>query len=164
MKYWFAVNTKPKNEERAASNLAEGGIDVLAPRLKLRKFKNGRFVEVVEQMFPNYIFVKFHPVDEFRLVKYTRGVKTIVHFGNKIIPIHEDLIDFIRSQLVDGIAVIRQKGFQKGEKIIVKEGPFKGLTGIFEKEMEGKERVMILLDSVQFAATIEIDKDLLANA
>jgi transcriptional antiterminator RfaH len=164
MRYWFAVNTKPRNEDRAASNLVAGGIEVLAPKLKLRKFKNGRFVEVIEQMFPNYIFVKFHPLDEFRLVKYTRGVKTIVHFGNKIIPIREELIDFIRSRLVDGVATIQKKSFKKGEKILIKDGPFKGLSGIFEKELEGKERVMILLDSVQFAASMEIDMDLLASA
>lgn len=163
MKYWFAVNTKPRNEDRAASNLASGGIEVLAPKLKLKKYKNGRFVEVVEQMFPNYILVKFHPVDEFRLVKYTRGVKTIVHFGNKIIPIQDEVIDFIRSRLVDGVATIQEKGFRKGEKVLIKDGPFKGLSGIFEKELEGKERVMILLDSVVFAASMEIDLDLIAS-
>ena len=163
MKYWFAVNTKPRNEDRAASNLAGGGIEAFAPKLKLRKYKDGRLAEVVEQMFPNYIFVKFHPVDEFHLVKYTRGVKTIVHFGNKIIPIQDEVIDYIRSRLVDGVATIQKKGFQKGEKVLIKDGPFKGMSGIFEKELEGKERVTILLDSVMFAASMEIDMDLLAG-
>ncbi len=158
------VNTKPRNEDRAASNLAGGNIEALAPKLRLRKYKNGRMIEVVEPMFPNYIFVKFHPVDEFRLVKYTRGVKTIVHFGNKIVPIQEGLVDFIRSRLVDGVATIQKKDFHKGEKVLIKDGPFKGLIGIFEKELEGKERVMILLDSVQFAASMEIDLDLIASA
>jgi transcriptional antiterminator RfaH len=163
MKYWFVVNTKPRNEERAASNLAGGDIEVLAPNLKLKKYKNGKLIEVIEPMFPNYIFVKFHPVDEFRLVKYTRGVKTIVHFGNKIMPIQDELIDFIRSRLVDGVATIQKKVFKKGEQVLIKDGPFKGLSGIFEKELEGRERVMILLDSVQFAASIEIDLDLVAT-
>jgi len=164
MKYWFVVNTKPRNEDRAAANLADGGIEVLAPKLKLKKYKNGRLVDVIEQMFPNYIFVKFHPVDEFRLVKYTRGVKTIVHFGNKIIPLQDEVIEFIKSRLVDGIATLQKPKFKKGEKVLIKDGPFKGLSGIFEKEMEGKERVMILLDSVQFAASMEIDLDLVVSA
>ncbi len=164
MKFWFVVNTKPKNEDRAASNLTEGGIEVLAPKIKLKKYKNGRLVEVVEQMFPNYIFVKFHPVDEFRLVKYTRGVKTIVHFGNRIVPVQDEIIEFIKSRLVDGVAVLQKPKFKKGEKVLIKDGPFKGLSGIFEKEMEGRERVTILLDSVQFAASMEIDIDLVASA
>lgn len=163
MKKWFVVNTKPKNEERAAGNLSGGGIDVLAPKLRLRKYKNGLFTYVVEAMFPGYIFAKFDPIDDFRLVKYARGVKTIVHFGDRIVPIHEDLIDFIRSRLENGIATVQRKPLVKGQKIFIKEGPFKSLTGIFEKEMEGKQRVMILLDAVQFAATMEIDRDLVAS-
>ena len=164
MKFWFVVNTKPKNEDRAASNLTEGGIEVLAPKIKLKKYKNGRLVEVVEQMFPNYIFVKFQPVEEFRLVKYTRGVKTIVHFGNRIVPVQDEIIEFIKSRLVDGVAVLQKPKLKKGEKVLIKDGPFKGLSGIFEKEMEGRERVTILLDSVQFAASMEIDIDLVASA
>ena len=116
---------------------------------------------VIEPMFPGYIFARFDPIDDFHLVKYTRGVKTIVHFGEKIVPIHEDLIDFIRSRLENGIATIQKKPISKGERIVVKDGPFKGLTGIFEREMDGKERVAILLDAVQFAATMEIDRDLI---
>jgi len=160
IKRWFVVSTKPKNEDRAANNFTSGGIEALAPKLKLRKYKDGKFINVVEQMFPGYIFVKFHPIDDFHLIKYTRGVKTIVHFGEKIVPVHDEVIAFIRSKLEDGVATIEKKQFKKGEKILVKDGPFKGLSGIFEKELEGKDRVMILLDSVKFAATIEIDEDL----
>ncbi|HOV89893.1 MAG TPA: transcriptional activator RfaH [Syntrophorhabdaceae bacterium] len=161
MKKWFVVNTKPKNEDRAAANLISIGIDTLAPKLKLKKFKNSRFVYVIEPMFPGYIFARFHPIDDFRIVKYARGVKTIVHFGEKIVPIHEELIDFLKSRLENGVATVEKKPISIGEKIIIKDGPFKGLTGIFEREIEGKERVTILLNAVQFAATMEIDRDLI---
>ena len=42
MKLWFVVNTKPKNENRASHNLSAGGYDVLNPKLKLRKYREGR--------------------------------------------------------------------------------------------------------------------------
>jgi len=164
MKKWFVVNTKPKNEDRAASNLLFGGIESLAPKLKLKKYRNNRFIYVIEPMFPGYIFAKFDPIEEFRIVKYTRGVKTIVHFGEQIVPIHEELIEFIKSKLENGIAIIQKKPLEKGNKIIIKDGPFKGLTGIFEREIEGKERVTILLYAVQFAARMEIDRDLIEKA
>jgi transcription elongation factor/antiterminator RfaH len=160
MKRWFVVNTKPKNEDRAANNLSSGGIEILAPKLKVRKYKDGKFINVIEQMFPGYIFAKFHPTDDFHLIKYTRGVKTIVHFGSKIVPVQDEMIAFIKSRLEDGIASLEKKRFKKGEKILVKDGPFKGISGIFEKELEGKDRVMILLDSVKFSVSVEIDEDL----
>jgi transcriptional antiterminator RfaH len=163
MKRWFVVNTKPKNEDRAANNLSSGGIEVLAPKLKLRKYKDGKFIYVIEQMFPGYIFAKFHPIDDFHLIKYARGVKTIVHFGSKIVPVQDEMIEFIRYRLDDGVAMLEKKRFEKGAKILVKDGPFKGISGIFEKELEGKDRVMVLLDSVKYSATVEIDGDLIIN-
>ncbi len=164
MKKWFVINTKPKNEDRAAFNLLSGGIESLAPKLKLKKYKSDRFIYVIEPMFPGYIFAKFDPIEEFRIVKYTRGVKTIVHFGERIVPIHEELIEFIKSKLENGIVTIQKKPLAKGNKIVIKDGPFKGLTGIFEREIDGKERATILLDAVQFAARMEIDIDLIEKA
>ncbi len=164
MKRWYVVNTKPRNEERAAVNLLGGNIEVLAPRIRFKKYKEGKVVEVLEPMFPGYIFVRFHPVNEFRLVKYTRGVKTIVNFNGKIIPLQDKMIDFIKGRLDNGIATIEKKEFQKGEKVIVQEGPFKGFSGIFEQELDGRERVAILLDGVNYCARMEIDRDLVASA
>ncbi len=162
MKHWYVVNTKPRNEERAATNLTNGGVEVLAPKLQLRKYKDGKFVQVVESMFPSYIFVRIHPVDEYRLVKYARGVKTIVNFGGKIVPLPDEMIEFIKSRLENGVAVIKKQTLNKGEKIIVQDGPFKGLSGIFEGELEGRERVAILLDGIDYCAKMEIDRDLIA--
>ncbi len=144
-------------------NLQQGSIDVLAPKLRLRKFKEGKFVYVVEPMFPGYIFVKFHAIDEFHLVKYTRGVKNIIHFGGRIIPVQEELIEYIKSKLEDGVATVQKRQFEKGERIIIKDGPFKNMSGMFEQELEGKERVAILLDGIQYSARMEIDRDLIAS-
>jgi transcriptional antiterminator RfaH len=163
MKRWYVVNTKPRNEERAANNLINGGIEVLAPRLKLRKYKDGKFIQVVEPMFPSYIFVRFHPVDEFRMVKYARGVKTIVHFGGQIVPLQDEMIEFIKTRLDDGVAAIQKPSISKGDKILIKDGPFKGFSGIFESELDGKERVAILLDGVNYCAKMEIDRDLIVT-
>ena len=145
-------------------NLLNGGIEVLSPKLKFRKYKEGKFVLVVEPMFPGYIFVRFHPIDEFRMVKYARGVKTIVHFGGKIVPLQDGMIDFIRTRLENGVASIEKQKIGKGEKILIKDGPFKGFSGIFEDELDGKERVAILLEGVNYCAKMEIDRDLIDPA
>jgi transcriptional antiterminator RfaH len=164
MKRWFVVNAKPKNEERAAGNLAHGGIEVLAPRIKLRKYREGRFVHIIEPMFPGYIFVKFDAVEEYHLVKYTRGVKTVVNFGGRIIPLQDEIVRFIAERLDDGVATVQKRGFSKGERVVIENGPFKGFSGIFENELDGKERIAILLEGVNYCAKMEIDRDLVATA
>lgn len=164
VKQWYVVNTKPRNEDRATQNLATGGIEVLAPKIRLRKFKDGAFSHVVEPMFPNYIFVRFDPIGEFHLIKYTRGVKTIVNFNGRIVPLEENVIEFIKTRLHDGIATIEKPGFRKGDKILIKGGPFKGLNGIFQDELSADERVAILLDGVNYHARMVIDRDLITPA
>jgi transcriptional antiterminator RfaH len=164
MKQWFVVNTKARNENRAATNLLSGGIEALNPKLRLRKFRDGGFIYVIEPMFPNYIFAKFDPIDEFHLIKYTRGVRTIVNFSGKIIPLHDEVIAFIKTKLENGVASVQKKGFRKGDKITIKDGPFRGLNGIFEEEIGGEERVAILLEGVNYYARMEIDRDLIAGA
>lgn len=156
---WYVVNTKPKNEDRAAVNLESGQFEVFNPKLKVRKFREGKYVPFIEPMFPGYIFVKFDFQNDFHTIKYTRGIKTIVHFGNKVVPINDELITFIGANLVSGVGEIKKKAIQKGERVLVREGPFKGLSGIFEKELDGRERVAILLEGMNFAARMEIDKE-----
>ena len=165
MKRWYVVSTKSRNEERAANNLKSGNIEVLAPKIKFKRYKEGKFVYIVEAMFPGYIFVKFHPVDEFRLVKYTRGIKTIVNFNGKIVPLQDESIEFIKNNLEEGgVATIQKKELRRGEKVVIQEGPFKRFSGIFEKELDSKERVAILLDGVDYCARMEIDRELVASA
>jgi transcriptional antiterminator RfaH len=159
---WFVVNTKPKNEERAFHNLISARYDVLNPKIRLRKYKETGFIEQVEPLFPSYIFVKFDPVEDYYMVKYARGVKKIVSFAGKIVPLQDELIEFIKRRLTDGVATVEKKKFRKGEKVFIKEGPFKGLAGIFERELEGEERVMILLEGINYYAQMVIDSDLLA--
>ncbi len=161
---WFAVNTKPRNEDRAAHNIAQGGYEVLSPRLEIRKYRDGRFVPVVEPMFPGYIFVHFDPIDDFHNIKYARGVKTIVHFGERIVALDDAVISFLQARLTGGVGKVERKPLKRGEKILIKDGPFKGLSGVFEKELDGKERVAILLEGIQFSARMEVDRDLVTGA
>jgi transcriptional antiterminator RfaH len=161
---WFVVNTKPKNEERAAGNLLAGSIEALAPRLMVKRYKSGKTTNMIEPMFPGYVFVKFDPIQQYHLVKYTRGVRTIVNFSGKIIPLQEEIIEFIKARLVNGVATVEPHGFKKGERVEIKEGPFKGFSGIFERDLPGDERVAILLDGVNYYARMEIDRGLISES
>jgi transcriptional antiterminator RfaH len=161
---WFAINTKPRNEDRAAHNIAQGGYEVLSPKLEIRKYRDGRFFPFVEPMFPGYIFVRFDPIEDFHNIKYARGVKTIVHFGERIAALDDAVVHFIRARLNEGVAKVERKPLRRGEKILIKDGPFKGLSGVFERELDGKERVAILLEGIQFSARMEVDRDLITGA
>ncbi|MGH9754659.1 MAG: transcription termination/antitermination protein NusG, partial [Blastocatellia bacterium] len=47
---------------------------------------------------------------------------------------------------------------EPGAKVLIQAGPFRGLTGIFEREASDADRIKILLDSVCFQAHVEVER------
>ncbi|MFZ6016338.1 MAG: transcription termination/antitermination protein NusG [Nitrospirota bacterium] len=152
---WYTIYTKHRHEDSVASRLQDIRLEVLNPRLKHRKYQRNRLIEVIEPLFPCYLFANFDKDKYSHLINYTRGVRYIVGKGNPIV-VHDEIINTIRDRMENGnLIVIKPQRFEKGEKVIIKDGPFKDFYGIFEREVKGPERVMILLDAIYYK--LEID-------
>lgn len=163
MKNWFVLYTKPRLEDFVEERLLKAEIEVFNPKLRRRKTVRGKLREVIEPLFPCYVFVNLDIALHFRLVKYTRGVKRFV--GNEGFPttVSEDLIDIIKSRIYEGYIVIQPPDFKKGEEVLIKEGPFKDLIGIFERDISGRDRVLIMLNAVSYQARVTIEKEFLVR-
>ena len=96
---WYCIYTKAKQEDIVTFKLLKhDGIEIFNPKLKLKKFVRGNLKEVIEELFPCYIFSRFDPFQHYQMIKYTRGVKRIV--GNKEgypFIIDEGLLEGLRS-------------------------------------------------------------------
>jgi len=159
---WYAIYTKPKKEDSVAFQLQNIGIEVLNPKLRLKKYKSNRFIEVIETLFPCYLFAHFEKEKYSHLITYTRGVRYIVGKNNPVL-VRNEVIDTIKEGMEDdNIIVIKPQKFRQGDKVSIKEGPFKEFCGIFEREIRGPERVMILLSTLN--CRIELDSCFLAVA
>ncbi len=159
---WYAIYTKPKKEDPVAFRLQNIGIEVLNPKFKSKKFKGSKLIELIEPLFPCYFFANFDKDKYSHLITYTRGVRCIVGKRNPMV-VHDDVIDTIRKNLEDNnIVIVRPRRFHKGDKVLIKDGPFKNFQGIFEREIKGPERVMILLETIH--CRLELDSYFLAVA
>lgn len=156
---WYALYTKPWSEDSVVSRLQDIGIEVLNPKLKSKKYQRNKISEVIEPLFPCYLFAHFEKERYSHLITYTRGVRYIVGKTHPVV-VHDEVIGTIKESMEDGnIVVIRPQRFERGERVFIREGPFKDFYGIFEREIKGNERVMILLDSISYK--LEIDSWLL---
>ena len=159
---WHAVYTKPRNEDSVAFLLQNIGLEVLNPKIQLRKFKRNKLTDVIEPFFPCYLFANFDKDKYAHLITYTRGVRYIVGKKNPLV-VQDEVINAIKDGIEDNnIIVIKPSTFKNGDKVLIKDGPFKDFYGIFEKEIKGHERVMILLEAIQ--CRIELDSYFLAVA
>jgi transcriptional antiterminator RfaH len=164
-KNWYCLYTKSKQEDIVSFKLLKhSGIEVFNPKLKRKKTVRGRLTEVVEGLFPCYLFSRFDPHEYYHMIKYTRGVKRIV--GNKEgFPylIDENLLENIKGRMIDGYVKIEAPVFSQGETVMIDEGPFKGLAGVFMKEMKASDRVLILLNTLHYSAKVQVEKAFLSK-
>ncbi len=152
MKNWFVLNTKPKKEFQVEKLFYEGGIEFYCPKYRQE--------EKTKPFFSGYGFICFDHPDQYRLVKYTRGVKRVVGNLEGPIPIPEEVIHEIRAREINGFIELEKYGEEPdiGDEIEIMEGPMKGLRGIFRKELTEKERVIILLNYVSYQGQLIIEK------
>jgi len=151
---WFAIYTKPKAEDSTTQLLNNAGIETLTPKIKTRKYLRKKYTEVIEQLFPCYIFAFFDIERHGHMIKYTRGVRYIVGKEHPLI-VHQEIIDAIRERMEGGIVKQVTERFRRGEKVLIKEGPFKDFYGIFERDVSGRERALILLGALHGKLEIE---------
>jgi transcriptional antiterminator RfaH len=152
MANWFVLNTKPKKEFQVEKLFAEGGIKVYNP-----KYVHD---DRIKPFFPGYEFIYFNFPAQYQLVRYTRGVKRVVGNREGPIPVPEEVINGIKSREINGLIELFKYGEEPetGDEIEVVEGPLKGLRGIFKKELDDKERVLILLNYVTYQGKLLIEK------
>ena len=130
--------------------------------MKQRRYNEftGSPVQVVKPLFPRYIFACFDLDVLFHKVRYTRGVHSVVSFGDNPTRVDDDIIRLVQSQTgEDGF--IRVGGqLKSGDEVVIKDGRLKGFRGVFERGMNDDERVVILLNAVSYQARLEIDREL----
>lgn len=158
---WLVVRTKARQETLALENLERQDFESYLPMLQLRKRRRNKWTEVVEPLFPGYIFVHVDP-DQTSItpIRSTLGVNGIVRFGNALVPIPDDVILFLKQseQPDTGHHHSDKPLFQKGDSVQIVDGPFTGLQGIYQMD-KGEDRVMILIEILGRQSSVAIKLD-----
>jgi len=164
---WYVVHTHPKQEERAGSNLQAWGLETLNPKLVVNKCNQftGQLSRVVKPLFPGYIFARFRFNDLYHRIRFTRGVHSVVCFSNRPAPVDEEIINLIRSRIGSDGFVKTLAELKAGDEVVINDGRFQRLHGVFEREMQDADadRITILLSSVGFQAHVVVDRALVSR-
>ena len=54
--HWFVVQTKPGGEHRVETHLSNQKIETFLPLIEAHQYRNGKMVQIIKPLFPNYIF------------------------------------------------------------------------------------------------------------
>ncbi len=158
--FWFCLKSKPRQEAVAVRNLkAVGEIDIFFPRIRRTRRGHEKNKEVVEPLFPGYIFVKFNPEDSQGIVKSTRGVLHLVSKNGKAVDVDHKVIDELKALGPDGILSMLDEELKVGAKIKVIRGIFAGSEGEVLKLATPQKRIAVLLTLLGAQQSVEMPMD-----
>jgi len=142
---WYLVMSKPREEERAYENLVYQQYNCYLPKVKIEKIKQGKKIQLLEPLFPRYLFVQLNSItDNWGPVRSTLGVSNMVRFGDSYAKVPDSVIEDINYFSSEH----QESLFKAGEKLVVKSGPFKGQTVEFLR-ISSDYRAMVLLELCQ---------------
>ena len=162
MKEWYAVQSRPRQEAIAELNLDRQGYHSYLPKILLRKRRRDKWTKVVEPLFPRYLFIQVDPSEQsLAPVRSTLGVAGLVRFGELLRPVPDSVIEYLRQ--AENPDTHQQHAdewpHQPGDAVQILEGPFAGLSGIFQAAT-GEERAMLLIELLgrQNSVTVAMDE------
>ena len=158
---WYVIKTQPKQEVRAECNLIAGNITTFHPKISERCTNpfTGLVSHVIKPLFSRYLFAQFDVKTSYRHVCFTRGVHSVVNFGNGPVSIDEDIIKHIQSRVGGAGLVELDNELNEGDPVRIESGPLRDMVGLFQHGINGSDRVAILLTAISYQGHVIVEKN-----
>jgi transcriptional antiterminator RfaH len=118
-------------------------------------------VAFVEALFPNYLFARFDPAHTLNLVKHSPSVSTIVHFGNKLPQVPDEVIAELQASFPEGEIQEYDRDVRPGDEVTIGTGPFAGMNAKVLRVLAPQQRVEVLLEMLGRATPVLVNPALL---
>jgi transcription antitermination factor NusG len=154
---WYAVSTRSRQENVAATMLGSLGIRYFHPLITEVRRWSDRKQTVSRPLFPCYLFVHIARSCETQLhVLKVPGIVNFVGSAHAPTAIPEEEIESVRAVLSSGIACIPHPFFQAGERVRIVRGVLAGIEGTFLRSTTDS-KLVISIEMIQRSMAINID-------
>ncbi len=163
---WYVLHTYSGYEDNVCRNLKQRiesmGMedkifDVMVPKEKKIKIKNGKRKVVEERIFPGYVLVEMIVTDDsWYVVRNTPNVTGFIGSGTTPTPIEEEEMSGIKKRM--GVKEPKYKiDVGIGDIIKIVDGPFKDFDGKIDSIDEEKGKIKVLVQMFGRETPIELD-------
>jgi transcription antitermination factor NusG len=160
---WKVLYVASRSEKKVSQRLNELGLQGYTPlRTEKRKWSD-RMKTVSLPMINGYVFVKVTDKDR-DLVFKAQGVLNYVRYNGGDAIVRDIEIEALRSVEEKGYFVEGgfQQSFKEGDKVMIKYGPFKGLSG-FVRSVGNENIYRIHIESIGYSLTVKVPEEVLIN-
>jgi transcriptional antiterminator RfaH len=161
---WFCLKSQTKHEHIAAAHLRQNSaVEVFLPRIRFKRATRQGTVWVTEALFPGYLFARFDWQASLRLVQHSRGVRGVVHFGQRWPAIPDEIIRDLQQAI--GTEELRTipETFIPGDEVEISEGAMRGLRAVVTRVLPGRERIAVLMEFLGRQTTVELPRHFLVK-
>jgi transcriptional antiterminator RfaH len=154
---WYAVQARPRQEERAAMNLVSSGITTFLPMIRQGRRASSASASGIAPLFPRYLFVRCDLASSAHNIRYTRGVAKMLGTIDGPTPIDDAIIESIQERIGEDGFVRLTDALETGDPIEITSGPLRGLVGIFQSATSAAKRVVLLLNAMNSQMRVLVD-------
>jgi len=142
--------------------LTNKGLETYLPLQRQLKQWSDRKKWVEEPLIKSYLFVRIRERDQTEVLM-TKGVSRFIYFSGKIASMPQKQIDELRLLLASPFELeITEDNLQPGEKVIIKAGPLKGLTGEIISYRSQKQ-LALRLENLGYSIIIHVAASLIGR-
>lgn len=163
---WYAIHTYSGYEENVADNLnrrvetmdmEDKIFNVLVPKEKKVRIKNGKRKTMEEKIFPGYVLVEMIVTDDsWYVVRNTPNVTGFIGTGTTPTPVSQEEMDALLKRMrVDEPQT--QIDIEKGSVVSISDGPFKNFEGKVADVDRERGKVKVLVNMFGRETPVELD-------
>jgi transcriptional antiterminator RfaH len=157
---WYPVYTRPRAEKKACQALINKGLETYLPLQRQLKQWSDRKKWVEEPFIKSYLFVYIKEQEQTEVLM-TKGVARFIYFSGKITPMPGRQIDDLKLLLASPFELeITEENLQPGEKVIIKAGALKGLTGEIVSYRSQKQ-LALRLENLGYSIIVNVGASLI---
>jgi transcriptional antiterminator NusG len=163
---WYVIHTYSGYEDAVAKNLKQRieslGMEdkifnVIVPKEKKIKIKNGKRKTVEEKIYPGYVLVEMEVTDaSWYVVRNTPRVTGFLGAGTTPIPVSKTEMEDLMKRMQMGEPEFTID-FEIGATVKVNDGPFKGFEGRVSEIDKERGKIKVLVNMFGRDTPVELD-------
>lgn len=163
---WYVISTYSGYEDAVSASLKQRieslGMEdkifnVIVPKEKKIKIKDGKRKVVEEKIYPGYVLVEMMVTDDsWYVVRNTPNVTGFVGAGTTPVPVSQEEIDSLKKRM--GVEQPQFKiGVEVGDLVKITDGPFKDFDGKVSEVDPERGKVKVLVNMFGRDTPVELD-------
>jgi transcription antitermination factor NusG len=157
---WYAIYAQVRHEGKVYSRLLAKSFECLLPQMERWSRRRDRRKKIQVPIFPGYLFIRA-ALDNYEQVRIlqTPGIVRIVSNKDGPLPVPDSQMNSLITLLGNNTVLTSHPYLVEGMRVRIVNGPLYGCEGILVRRKNEKARLVVAIDIIQQAVSVELSEE-----